>query len=148
MKWSRSITVWALAGLVCTVVGRPASADEFETVTLTFVGGDECVSLDKPRATIFRDKNPKKVKWEVEAEGRYWEIRFDETKPDAVDDYLNNSGRLDIKCKKSKVRTVVPDKFIPEGATWPYKILVYECDGSEQLELICEHDPNIDWGDG
>lgn len=146
MKFFR-LAVWGVAALP-VLWSAPANAAEFEKIVMTFSGGDECVSLDKPRATIFRDKRPKKVRWEVAAEGRYWEIRHDSSKPNAAADFLKNSGRLDIKCSQSKVKTVVPDQFIPEGATWPYRILVYECDGNRQGALICEHDPNIDWGDG
>lgn len=142
------VPILGVAAVVLALSAVPAGAQEFETVQMTFAGGDACVSLDKPRATIFRDKNPKKVMWQVPENGRYWEMRYDEGKPGAVDDYLKNSGKLDIKCSQTNKNSVTPNKFIPEGATWPYKILVYQCDGNHKGALLCELDPNIDWGDG
>lgn len=146
--------VWALAlAFLAAAAPGPAQEEQFETVTLSYLGGDSCIAIDKPIATIYRNKNPKMVKWSVADSSRYWEIRYQESSPDnpnkrdGAGDYFRNSDRLDIKCAQNDVRTVIPDVQVPAYAHWPYKITVYSCDGMNRGQLLCELDPGVDWGD-
>ncbi len=150
------------AGVVCLLVAgfsvapfwSAEAADKFAAVRLTYVGGEECVKLDKKRVKVFRNQRPKRVRWQVSSTGHYWEIRYQEsgaTDPDkgeGMGDFFANSGDLDIACGKTRIGTEVPTVLAPANATWPYMIKVYACEDGEKAEFLCELDPNVDWGDG
>lgn len=152
MKWTRCAMLWVLAAFLWSTVGSPAAtAQTFQRITMIFAGGESCVAVDKMRATIHRNRKPRKVEWAVTVRGHYWEIRYQETstdpeeKPNGQGNFFANSGDLDIGCNQTRVRSEVPTVLGPANASWPYMIKVYECDGGAKGDFICELDPIIDW---
>lgn len=150
---------FGVLGLVFAVVSAmPVSAQTLgtaEPVTMIFVGGELCVAVDKMRVTIFRDKEPKTVKWQVTVPGRYWEMRYQESspneplKPEGQGDFFANSGPIDIGCDATSVTAEVPTVLTTSARPrWPYMIKVYECQDGVRGDLLCELDPVVDWGDG
>ncbi len=157
MKQYRALGVLGLVAALWIVLPAPVSAtlgSKFEEVTMIYVGGEICVEVDKQRATIYRDRRPKRVKWVVKQDGNYWEIRYqasgatDPDKGEGMGDFFSSSGNLDIGCSEHATRTELPAMLAPANASWPYMIKVYECNGGVKGRPLCELDPIIDWGDG
>ena len=154
----RLVAVGVLVLVFAVVSAVPVSAQTLgtaEPVTMIFVGGELCVAVDKMRVTIFRDKNPKTVKWQVTLPGYFWEMRYQESspdepsKPEGQGNFFANSGAIDIGCDATSVTAKVPVVMTTAAKPrWPYMIKVYECQDGVKGDLLCELDPVVDWGDG
>jgi len=147
-----TLLITAALGTLATQACATLGSSKFNDVTMIYVGGDSCVVVDKDPAVIYHNKRPKRVRWMVTVQGKYWEIHYQPTpgssatKKAGTGDYFANSGPLEIGCDKSAVPTDPPGPS-PAKASWPYKIRVYACDGQSKGEFLCELDPMIDWGD-
>jgi hypothetical protein len=151
-----SLSVFILAAVVAGVpaakaqggygTGKAASRQ----VTLQYVGGELCVTVLPDPATVWRGtkRTPiRRVDWlVVDAEERYWEIRYAPDKDGAEGNYFNASGTIDIPCGDNLFRTRNPQDPGRDGARWPYSITVYSCVDGSKGERLCEKDPEIDWG--
>lgn len=118
---------------------RPDAKGSF----LQYEGGEQCISAEDT-TVVFKNKQPKRVRWWVDPERTYhWEIVF-VPKPDAQTDYF---GAIEpVGCNDNHTTS---DKHsgVPDDATtyyWYYKVLVYECEDGEKGEFLCESpDPRV-----
>ena len=81
-------TLMLIAALLAASVGSVEAglfSSKFEKISLTFEGGEKCVNVVPERGEVFVDRKPKRVKWEVASDGRYWEIRYEPSGESSVD---------------------------------------------------------------
>ena len=120
-----------------------ATRPRAKSIDLQYEGGEQCVSVEDP-AFVFKNKQPKKVRWWVDPERTYyWEIVF-EAKPGASDDYFGNVDPVGCNDNHttSDKHSGVPDD--DETYYWHYKVFVYECNDGEKGQLLCESpDPRV-----
>jgi hypothetical protein len=146
-KMISTLTLIGIVVLLGLAVALAALSWPPRKVTLTYVGGEECVRTDKPKAVIYKPKRknrfkPKKVRWRVHKSQRNqyrWAIEYASDKPGDHEDYL---GKVEpIECKGPQSTESRPtSENLPAGTlTWPYRVTVYDCQGAE----ICPSDPII-----
>ena len=155
MAVARSLKVLAIGGV--GVVAVVAIASLFlvapRKVTMTYVGGEDCVTLAPTLPEIWQDAagnglKKKKVKWVATSSQKgkyYWEIIYEPGggggKPVGSGDFL---GAIPpIKCGKKSTKS--PKTVADQGQTvdWPYKITVSACDAGSQGDELCVMDPVV-----
>lgn len=104
-------------------------------------GGEECLRVHDPSASIQRRRPPSRVEWQAFDTGEelQWVIEYDEAK--GGDPVL--PGRMVIPCRLgSGYRSPLPTGT--GDARWTYSVSVFRCEnGQPRSEPLCMVDPEI-----